>query len=102
MADLVYVQVLLGDGKVNAWSSGRGRLEPRTGLWTEMFRWIRAREPEAKVMVHFIGDDASVDDGIRMTLLDKARDSGFSVVRFENGEPLDPEEAFQLMLIPFT
>ena len=67
-----------------------------------MFRWIRAREPEAKVMVHFIGDDEAVDDNARMNLMDQARDSGFSVVRFESGEPLDPEEAFQLMLIPFT
>jgi len=102
MSDLVYVQVYLGEGKVSAWSSGRGRLEARPGPWEDMFHWVRTREQEAKLMIHFIGDDASVDDNLRLNMMDKARDVGFSVVRIETGAPLHPEEAFQLMLIPFT
>ena len=102
MVDLMYVQVYLEEGKVNAWSSGSGRLDPHPGPWTEMFRWIRARQSGAKVMIHMIGDDDSVDDNMRMTLMDKAREVGFSVVRFESGEPLEPEDAFGLMLLPFT
>lgn len=102
MSDLVYVQVFLEEGRVNAWSSGRGRLEPKKGSWPDMFTWVRAREPEAKVMIHIIGDEDGVDDDMRMSLMDRARDVGFSTVRFETGEPLDPDDAYQLMLLPFT
>ena len=103
MAELVYAQIFLTDGRVTAWSSSRGRLEPRPGPWEDLFKWVRAREPEAKLMLHIIGDEDGLDDNRRINLMDKARDVGFSVVRFESGEPLlDPEEAFQLMLIPFT
>ncbi|MDH5477527.1 MAG: hypothetical protein OEY50_04295 [Nitrospinota bacterium] len=102
MGDLVYVQVHLEDGIVKAWSLGRGRLEPRPGPWTDLFKWVRAREPEAKLMIHVIGDEDDLDDNMRLSLMDKARDVGFSVVRFESGEPLDPEDAFGVMLLPFT
>jgi len=102
IVELVYVQIHLDDGKVNAWSSGRGRLDPSPGPWTDLFRWVGARETSAKVMIHIIGDDDGVDDNMRIWLMDKARETGFSVVRFEWGEPLEPEDAFGLMVLPFT
>ncbi len=102
MPELVYVQVFLADGKVSAWSSSRGRLERINGPISDLFQSLRPADLSAKVMIHFIGDDNLVTDDERETLMEASRRAGFTVTRIEIGEPMDPEEAFQLMLMPFT
>ncbi len=53
-------------------------------------------------MIHLIGDDGAVTDGARVALMDDSKRAGFTVTRFESGPPIDPEDAFGLMLLPFT
>jgi len=102
MPELVYVQVFLADGRVAAWSSSRGRLKKVEGPLPDLFRSLRPVDPSAKVMIHLIGDDGAVTDGARVALMDDSKRAGFTVTRFESGPPIDPEDAFGLMLLPFT
>jgi len=102
MPELVYVQVFLADGRVAAWSSSRGRLDRVEGPLVSLFRSLRPADPSAKVMIHLIGDDELVTDDERVTLMADSKRAGFTVTRFESGPPIDPEDAFGLMLLPFT
>lgn len=102
MSELMYIQVYLADGKTGAWSSLRGRLEAGAGAWREVFGRIRPETPEAKVMIHFIGDDEAVTDEERLLLMEKSKRAGFNVTRIQTGAPLNPEEAFELLMLPFT
>jgi hypothetical protein len=106
LIELVYVQIFLADGGVRAWSYLKAEALP-TGEsdWRDLFTRpaMKSPTPRAKVMVHFIGDDATIPDWTRLKLIDEANAAGYGVVRFESGEPLlDPEEAFGLLLAPFT
>ena len=102
MAELVYVQVILADGRVAAWSSSRGRLDKVSGPLIDLFRYLSPSDPSAKVMIHIIGDDETVTDDERITLMGDSKRAGFKVTRFEFGPPMEPEEAFGLMTLPFT
>ena len=102
--ELVYVEVILAEGKTSAWSSSRGSLETGDRPWEEVFEAaaMRAVEPQARAMILLAGDDESVGDGARGRLMDSARRAGYGMVRIETGAPMNPEEAFELLLLPFT
>ena len=92
MPEMVYAQVFLADGKVNAWSSSRGRIENVTGPLGRLFGSLRPMEPSARVMIHLIGDDELVSDDERMELMEASRQAGFTVVRIERGAPMEPTQ----------
>jgi len=102
MAELVYVKVFLETGDVRAWSSSRGRMDLGTATMENMFDKLVPQEAYAKVIIHLIGDDAQVGDLQRAGLIESSKRAGYCVTRFETGSELDPEEAFQLLMIPFT
>ncbi|MBF0170897.1 MAG: hypothetical protein HQK87_07405 [Nitrospinae bacterium] len=104
--ELVYTLIDLADGSVRAWSSRTGeRIELGRVDWREVMAHpaMRAELRPAKVMIHFLGDAGAVPDWARMRLMEEAKASGYGLVRFEEGDPpLDPEEAYGLLLTPFT
>ncbi len=102
--ELVYIEILLGDGRVSAWSSFRGKLACGDRHWRDVFDSVKPSggSDPARVMIHFLGDDISVSDDERMRLMEMARGAGFGVVRVETGDRMEPEEAFELMTLPFT
>jgi len=102
--ELLYVQVFLSDGAVSVWSSLRGRLDIGGAAWRDVFKStaVWAQEPQSRAMIHLVGDDEAVSDDERAALMESARRAGYGAVRIETGEPLDPEEAFQLLALPFT
>lgn len=102
MSELVYVQIILADGRVTAWSSSLGRLDKVSGPLIDLFRSLRPAGSSSKVMIHLIGDDDMVTDDERIILMDDSKRAGFKVTRFEFGPPMEPEEAYQLMKLPFT
>ncbi|MGK7346075.1 MAG: hypothetical protein ACNS63_09735 [Candidatus Nitrospinota bacterium M3_3B_026] len=102
--ELLYVLVHLADGAAEAWSSSRGRIDTRGRPWRDVFDLepLAAREPQARAMIHLAGDSSAVGDEEREALMTAAREAGYGSVRIETGEPLSPEEAFQIMPLPFT
>ncbi|MBI5814262.1 MAG: hypothetical protein HZB29_01475 [Nitrospinae bacterium] len=103
--ELVYIQVFLEENRVLAWSSHRGPLNTGGAPWRHIFKapGIRPVEQPARVMIHLAGDFESVTSDERMMLLDTAQSAGYGVARIETGEPLlEPEEAYGLLLVPFT
>lgn len=102
MLELVYVQIILADGRVDAWSSSRGKLNKASGPLADIFKSLSPSGPSSKVMIHLIGDDDKVTDDERLTLMDDSKRAGFKVTRFEFGPPMEPEQAFAIMTLPFT
>jgi len=102
MPELVYARVYLADGRVDAWSSSRGLLENVRGPLERLFETLTAVDKPAKLMIHLIGVDELVTDDERMRALERAKRAGFTTTRFETGAPLEPDEAFQLLTLPFT
>lgn len=102
--ELLYVVVKLADGKASVWSSSRGRIDAGDAGWRDVFTKgaLAAGEPQAKAMIHLVGDDSAVSDEERSRMAESAKKAGYGTVRFETGAPMDPEEAFELMLLPFT
>lgn len=104
--ELAYVLIDLPTGGVRAWTSRTGEPVDLGGTdWKEVMAHpaMRAELRPAKVMIHFLGDADAVPDWTRMKLLEEAKGAGYGLVRFEVGEPvLDPNEAYGLLLTPFT
>ncbi|MBI4666730.1 MAG: hypothetical protein HY751_10020 [Nitrospinae bacterium] len=103
--ELVYVQCSLDDGSVGAWSSTRGILNTEEVHWRAVFMVpdLAPVEAQARALIHFLGDVEAVPQDERLWILDSAKRAGYGIARIEDGEPaLDPEEAFALLLLPFT
>lgn len=103
--ELVYVEVMLADGRVSAHSSGRGLLFSGVRAVDDIFEKGDISSggiSPARVMVHLKGDSSAVSDGERERLMESAKRVGFGVVRFDTGALMELSEAFDLMALPFT
>lgn len=100
----IYIEVILEEGRYTVWSSSRGRLDVTGSNWKEAFESgiSTAGRPGARVMIQLVGDSSKIADKERMQIMDSAKRAGFGVVRIEEGEPMEPETAFELMALPFT
>jgi hypothetical protein len=103
--ELVYVQIFLNEGGARAWSSLRGELDASGMGWQTLFHApaVKPVERQARVMIHLLGDLGVIDERERPLLLSYAARAGYGVARIIEDEPLlEPEEAFGLLLAPFT
>jgi hypothetical protein len=104
--ELVYVQIFLNEGGARAWSSLRGELDVFGKGWDTVFTSsadIRPVEREAKVMIHLLGNFELMVEMERQLLLGHAAKAGYGVARIIEDDPLlEPEEAYGLLLAPFT
>jgi hypothetical protein len=103
--ELVYVQIFLNEGGARAWSSLRGELDVFEAGWDKLFAStaIRPVERQAKVMIHLLGNFTLMGETERQLLLGYAAKAGYGVARIIEDDPLlEPEEAFGLLLAPFT
>ena len=103
--ELVYVQIFLDEGGGRAWSSLRGELDVSGFGWQTVFSApnIQPVEREAKVMIHLLGEYGMLNEEERSLLLHFAGRAGYGVARIIEDDPLlEPEEAFGLLLAPFT
>lgn len=103
--ELVYIQIFLDEGGARAWSSLRGELDVfgigRDALFSSAS--VKPVERQAKVMIHLLGNTALLGEAERLLLLDHAAKAGYGVTRIIEDDPLlEPEEAFGLLLAPFT
>lgn len=99
---MIYAQMILDEGRARIWSSLRGRLDEYQGGLPGLFEGLHPVDPRARVMIHLVGDDESVTDEERASLMEAAKRAGFLVARIETGAPMDPEIAFGMMALPFT
>ncbi len=102
MPELIYIEVYLEEKKLNAWSSLRGKIARAPQSMEKMFDSLSAVDAPGKVLIQLIGDEDKVTDDERIRIMDSARHNGFSVTRFETGEPIDPDVAFEKLSLPFT
>lgn len=104
--ELFYAQIFLSEGSIRAYSSIRGELEldsDRGFLTLFEDPSSRAIKAPGKAMIHLLGDHDKIKDQARLKMMDVAKRAGYSIIRFMEGEPvLEPQEAFNLMRIPFT
>lgn len=103
--EMLYVQIFLNEGGARAWSSLRGELDVSGFGWQTVFSapGVQPVEREAKVMIHLLGDYDLFDEEKRGLLLHFASRAGYGVARIIENDPLlEPEEAFALLLSPFT
>jgi hypothetical protein len=103
--ELVYVQLFLDEGGARAWSSLRGELDVfglgANAVFTSPS--IKPVERQARMMIHLLGDFESMTETERQVLLGYAAKAGYGVARIIEDDPLlEPEEAFGLLLAPFT
>ena len=103
--ELVYVQLFMDEGGARVWSSLRGELDVSGFGWQTVFSApsVQPVEREAKAMIHLMGDYGMLDEEKRSLLLHFAARAGYGVARIIEDDPLlEPEEAFGLLLAPFT
>lgn len=103
--EMLYVQIFLNDGGARAWSSLRGELDVSGYGWETVFSApsVQPVERVAKAMIHLLGDFNALDEEKRSLILHFASRAGYGVARIIEDEPLlEPEEAFALLLVPFT
>lgn len=64
---------------------------------------IRPVERQARVMIHLLGNFALMGETERQLIMGHAAKAGYGVARIIEDDPLlEPEEAFGLLLAPFT
>lgn len=103
--ELVYVQLFLDEGGARVWSSLRGELDASGMGWKTLFHApaVKPVESQARVMIHLLGDFTRMNENERQILLSYAARAGYGVARIIEDDPLlEPEEAFGLLLAPFT
>ena len=103
--ELVYVQLFLDEGGARAWSSLRGELDVFGRGCNTLFTSsaIKPVDRQARVMIHLLGDFERMTEADRQAVLGHAATAGYGVARIIEDDPLlEPEEAFGLLLAPFT
>ncbi|MBF0635158.1 MAG: hypothetical protein HQK85_10915 [Nitrospinae bacterium] len=103
--ELVYVQLFLDEGGARAWSSLRGELDVFGLGCNTVFTSssVKPVERQARVMIHLLGDFERMTETDRQVILGHAATAGYGVARIIEDDPLlEPEEAFGLLLAPFT
>ncbi|MFW2331392.1 MAG: hypothetical protein ACN4E2_03750 [Nitrospinota bacterium] len=104
--ELLYLQIILEQNVIKAFSSSRGEIRIPDGVdFTKILESdiLRTYSMPAKLMIHIIGRIDPLSNDLRTKMLDDAKKLGYYVTRFEDQEQiLKPEEAFGLLLIPFT